>query len=144
MPFITINNERTKNYLNDVYRDNDCIFFYYWNSCGHCLQFKPVFNDVIQDLMNSQQVFMRKVKIFQIELDNFDLLPEELKDVHAFPSVITYSNGKKINEFDQQRTKSNLTNFILNSTGDKSKTYNGKTSTRIKKVIKKYPSSKSV
>jgi hypothetical protein len=94
--------------------------------------------------MNSQQVFMRKVKIFQIELDNFDLLPEELKDVHAFPSVITYSNGKKINEFDQQRTKSNLTNFILNSTGDKSKTYNGKTSTRIKKVIKKYPSSKSV
>jgi thiol-disulfide isomerase/thioredoxin len=141
MPFITINNDRTRDYLYDVYKDNNCIFFYFWNDCGHCLQFKPVFNNVIQELRQTQENFMKKAIIFQIELDNFHLLPNELKDVHAFPSVVTYSNGEKINEFKEQRTKNNLSNFILSSLGESSKTYNGTSKTKTKKVIRKYPKS---
>lgn len=147
MPFITVNNSRTSNYLNQVYRNNDCIFFYYWNNCGHCHQFRPIFDEVIRDLMNTREEFMKKAYIFQIELSNFELLPDEFKEVQAFPSVITYSNGRKTNEFKDQRTKTNLNDFILSSLGEPSKTYvSSSSSSSKKKVIKKYtyPKTKTV
>ena len=70
-------------------------------------------------------------------------LPDEFKEVQAFPSVITYSNGKKIDEFNDQRTKTNLSNFILSSLGEPSKTYKTSlsSSTKKKRVVKKYPKS---
>jgi len=133
MPFITINDDKTSNQLNQVYRNNDdCIIFYYWNSCGHCDQFKPIFYDVIRDLMNTRQNFMNNVPIFQIEYDDFDLLPDEYKEVQAFPSVVAYSNGEKKDEFNQPRTKTNLSNFILSSLGEPSLTYKSKSSSRKK------------
>ncbi len=139
MPFITINDKHSSDYLNQNYRNNDCIFFYYWNSCGHCHQFKPIFYQVIQDLKRTRQEFMRQTNIFEIELDNFKYLPDEFKEVQAFPSVITYSNGNKIDEFKEQRTNDNLTNFILSSLGEPSKTYNTSSSKK-KRIIKKYSS----
>jgi len=146
MPFITINDEITSRNLNKIYRNTDCIFFYHWNSCGHCHQFKPIFYDVIHELMDDHKDFMNKAHIFQIELDNFNLLPENLKQIQAFPSVITYSNGKKIGEFSDQRTKPNLTKYILSSLGERSATYKGKSSSSSKKkrVIKKYSTPKTV
>jgi len=141
MPFITINDDRTSNQLEQVYRnDDDCIIFYYWNSCGHCHQFKPIFYDVIRDLMDTRQNFMNKVPIFQIEYDDFDLLPDDYKEVQAFPSVVLYSNGEKKDEFNQPRTKTNLSNFILSSLGEPSLTYKSPSSSR-KRIVKKYPKS---
>lgn len=143
MPFININNKPSSEYLIENYRNNDCVFFYYWNSCGHCHQFKPIFYDVIQELKRTRQDFMRRANIFEIELDNFNLLPDEFKEVQAFPSVITYSNGKKVDEFKEQRTMPNLTNFILSSLGEPSKTYKPSTSSYLKKrrVVRKYTKS---
>jgi hypothetical protein len=140
MPFIEIN-ENSRNNLNDLF-DTDCIFFYYWNNCGHCLQFKPIFYDVIRELMENRPTFMRKTKIFQIELNKMDLLPNEFQNVNAFPSVIAYSNGNITGEFKDQRTKTNLNKFILSSMGESSKSYNGTSSSqKIKKITKKYPKS---
>ena len=144
MPFININDNQSSEYLNDNFRNKDCIFFYYWNSCGHCHHFKPIFYDVIQDLRKSREEFMKKALIFEIELDNFKYLPDEFKEVQAFPSVITYSNGKKTGEFNDQRTKTNLSNYILSSLGEPSRTYKTSSisSTKRRRVVKKY--SKSV
>jgi hypothetical protein len=141
MPFITINDKPSSDFLNQNYKHNDCIFFYYWNSCGHCHQFKPIFYDVIQDLKRSRQEFMKQSYIFEIELDNFKYLPEEFKDIQAFPSVITYSNGNKINEFKDQRTTSNLNKYILSSLGEPSRTYNPSVSSKKRRVVKKYAKS---
>jgi len=142
MPFININDKQSSDFLNENYRNKDCIFFYYWNSCGHCHQFKPIFYDVIQDLKRTRQEFMKKAFIFEIELDNFKYLPEGFKEVQAFPSVITYSNGNKIDEFKDQRTITNLNKYILSSLGEPSKTYNPSSSSKKRRVVKKY--SKSV
>jgi thiol-disulfide isomerase/thioredoxin len=141
MPFITINDKPSSDFLNQNYKHNNCIFFYYWNSCGHCHQFKPIFYDVIQDLKRSRQEFMKQSYIFEIELDNFKYLPEEFKDIQAFPSVITYSNGNKINEFKDQRTISNLNKYILSSLGEPSRTYNLSASSKKRRVVKKYAKS---
>jgi len=142
MPFINIDNDRASNLINQVYRNNDnCIIFYYWNSCGHCHQFKPIFYDVIRELMNTRQEFMKEVPIFQVEYDDFELLPDEYTKVQAFPSVVAYSNGEKKEEFNQPRTKTNLSNFILSSLGEPSLTYKSPSQSSRKKVIKKYPKS---
>jgi thioredoxin-like negative regulator of GroEL len=135
MPFYNLNDNITSNYLNQVYKTRDCIFFYYWNSCGHCHQFKPIFYNVIQDLKENNQDFMNNALIFQIELDNFDLIPHEFRDIQAFPSVIAYSNGIKSNEFKEQRTQSNLSKFILSSVGKPSKTLTSSKKKKVKKYI---------
>lgn len=141
MPLINIIDKRSSDILNENYRNKDCIFFYYWNSCGHCHQFKPIFYDVIQNLKINRQDFMRRTYIFEIELDNFNLLPDEFKEVQAFPSVITYSNGRKVDEFKEQRTTANLSKYLLSSLGEPSKTYNPSSSSiRKRRVVKKYKS----
>jgi hypothetical protein len=147
MPCIEITQNRDLVNIN-----NNCIFFYYWNDCGHCTTFKPIFQRVIDDLNINRQDFMRKTYIFKIEFGNFNLLPPEFKEVQAFPSVITYSNGKKIDEFKEQRTIDNLNKYILSSLGEPSRTYKPSTraslpvqgslqsssSLRKRRVIRKY------
>lgn len=140
MPFYNIEDKPSNEFINNNVRTGKCIFFYYWNSCGHCHQFKPIFHDVIQDLKKTRQDFMRNSIIIEIELDNFKYLPNEFTHVQAFPSVITYSNGIKTHEFKEQRTTANLNKYILSSLGEPSKTYNPTSSSSSKKrrVVKKY------
>ena len=143
MPFEIVNNNTSSNNLNKVYKTHNCVVFYYWNSCGHCQRFLPIFNDVIYNLRHNEKDFMNRAQIFQIEFEDFNLLPDELKEIQAFPSVITYSNGEKVKEFNQQRTSENLKDFIMSSIGEPSITYKPSTSSgsRRKRVIKKYPKS---
>jgi len=115
MPFYTIDNNNISNFLEDIYTNNNCIFFYHWNSCHHCHTFKPVFYNVLRNLINNDKELMDDIYVFQVEYGDFDLLPNKLKDVQAFPSVIAYSNGSKVDEFKQQRNENNLSNFILSS-----------------------------
>ena len=113
MPFFRINNNNASNFLKDIYMTNNLICFYYWNSCGHCQTFKPIFYDVIRELKERDE--MDNMIILEVEYDDFDLLPEKLRDINAFPSVISYSNGEKTDEFKDQRTPPNLEKFILSS-----------------------------
>ena len=88
MPFININDKQSSDFLNENYRNKDCIFFYYWNSCGHCHQFKPIFHDVIQDLRRNRQEFMKKALIFEIELDDIE--------ISSYEDILSrFSNWKK-------------------------------------------------
>lgn len=115
MPLIQINNPQASNFLNQIYQSNDVVCFYYWNSCGHCQAFKPIFYDVIQDLQERRDNLFDKMIVVEVEYDDFNFLPDDLRDINAFPSVISYSNGRKTNEFNDQRTPSNLEKFILSS-----------------------------
>ncbi len=147
MPLIQINNPRASDFLNQVYQSNDVVCFYYWKSCGHCQTFKPVFNDVIQNLQERRDNLFDNMIVIEVEYDDFKFLPEDLKDINAFPSVISYSNGKKTDEFNEQRTPRNLENFILSSLSPSSSFKSpskllSRTSSRPKtiKTIRKYKS----
>jgi len=109
MPFITINDDKTSNQLNQVYRNNDdCIIFYYWNSCGHCRNFMPI----LHNLLAEQKQLAQMANIFEIEYDDFQYIPRDLTNVSAFPLVVSIEKGNKVDEFNEQRTPENLEDFI--------------------------------
>lgn len=149
MPLIQINNPQASNFLNQVYQSNDVVCFYYWNSCGHCQAFKPVFYDVIQELQQRRDNLFDNMIIVDVEYDDFNFLPDDLRNINAFPSVISYSNGIKTDEFNEQRTPANLEKFILSSlnpskTSNKSSSFKSPSKLLSKpktiKTIKKYKS----
>ena len=142
MPCIEVKDDRSGNIINDVYKKHNCICFYYWNDCNHCKLFKPVFNRTMIMIRGDDR--LKNTFIFKIEYDNYRYLPEELRTVQAFPAIIAYRNGEQVDEFKDQRTEEKLSDFILNSSGEPSASYNGslekksRSSSRIKKVIKQY------
>ena len=112
MPLIQINNPQASNFLNQVYQSNDVVCFYYWNSCGHCQAFKPVFYDVIQNLQERRDNLFDNMIVIEVEYDDFKYLPPELTNVSAFPSVVSIEKGVKKDEFSDQRTPEKLREFI--------------------------------
>lgn len=93
--------------FNNKLKTHDFICFYYWNQCGHCIQFKPLWNKI-------SKKYEKKANIASIELSvmnnkNFD----KKYSVNMFPTIIIYKKGKKFAEFIEQRTEKNLSNFII-------------------------------
>jgi thioredoxin-like negative regulator of GroEL len=124
-------------------KNNDTIvIIYHWNSCGHC----KILMDMINDLLMSQSNIFNRSNVFGVEYNNFKYLPDELTDVNAFPMIIAYENGKKKEEFKEQRTKENLEKFIKeNSSKTSSKSSSSSSSTKTpKKQLKQYTKVKSI
>ena len=109
-------------YLEEKKNNDTIIIIYHWNSCGHC----KILMDMINDLLMYQSNIFNRSNVFGVEYDNFKYLPNELTDVNAFPMIIAYENGKKKEEFKEQRTKENLEKFIKDNT---SKSSSSKSST---------------
>ena len=125
-------------------KNNDTIvIIYHWNSCGHC----KILMDMINDLLMSQSNIFNRSNVFGVEYDNFKYLPDELTDVNAFPMIIAYENGKKKEEFKEQRTKENLEKFIKDNsskTSSKSSKSSSSSTKTPKKQLKQYPKVKSI
>jgi len=128
--------------LEDTKNKDTVIIVYHWNSCGHCRSFMPMFHD----LLNKERNLINFSNIFEVEYDNFKYLPNDLTDVNAFPMIIAYENGKKKEEFKEQRTKENLKKFIKDNSSKTSKIstiHNKSSSLSSTKKLKKYPKIKS-
>jgi hypothetical protein len=77
--------------------------------------------------------------IYEIEFNCFSYIPPNYtRNVYAFPYVASFENGVKKEEFNSQRTISNLVNFIKKNSDIKTK----KRSNEIhkKRELKKYAS----
>ncbi len=114
--FYKIDSEQKGGLLEQKKDDDRIILVYHWNSCGHCRTFMPI----LYNLLREQHDLMRMANIFEVEYDNFKYLPEDLTNISAFPSVVAIENGKKIDEFSEQRTPENLEQFITKNSSIKS------------------------
>ena len=114
--FYKIDSEQKGGLLEQKKDDDRIILVYHWNSCGHCRTFMPI----LYNLLREQHDLMRMANIFEVEYDNFKYLPEDLTNVSAFPSVVAIENGKKVDEFSEQRTPENLEQFITKNSSIKS------------------------
>jgi len=112
-----INSKNNGDILNKK-KDNDrVIIIYYWNSCGHCHSLMSM----LYNLLMQDQDLIKTSNLFEVEYDNFKFLPEDLRNVSAFPSIVCINKGKKVNEFNEQRTPENLSKFIKANGSLKSK-----------------------
>jgi thioredoxin-like negative regulator of GroEL len=80
------------------------VCYYYWKNCGHCTQFSPLWNKIIQQ-------YKENFTFVKIELECMKLLPAQYM-VSGFPTVLIYKNGDKYKEFQKERNEKNLHNFI--------------------------------
>jgi thioredoxin-like negative regulator of GroEL len=146
-----VNSKIVGGLLENKKKNDVIIIVYHWNSCGHCRSFMPMFHD----LLNRERNLMDMSNIFSVEYDDFDYLPNDLRNVNAFPMIIAYENGKKKEEFKEQRTEDNLRKFIKNNSSKSSSSSSSSSSSKkssetqsvpykssTKKQLKKYVSSK--
>ena len=87
----------------DKYAPYNGVVLYYWNKCGHCIQFKDTWNKLYDNFINS-------IPMISIELEDMKRLPENYH-VNAFPTIYIYSNGKQIT-YDESRNYDTLKNTI--------------------------------
>ena len=146
--YIEVKSKIDGGFLEEKKNNDTIVIVYHWNSCGHC----KILMDMFEDLLMYQSNIFNKSNVFGVEYDNFKYLPNELTDVNAFPMIIAYENGKKKEEFKEQRTKENLEKFIKKNSSKSSSEVSSKSSskssssnsksTRKRKPLKIYPSSK--
>jgi thioredoxin-like negative regulator of GroEL len=101
----TIKNKATaKQFIEDC-KNKSCIILYYWNSCGHCHQFMPIWNELKRYYDNDKI-------IYEVEYDDMKtLLPDNLQ-MFSYPSIVSYNNAKPINFNGASRTFENVREFI--------------------------------
>lgn len=86
-------------------KNKDCtIVLFYADWCGHCQNFKPVYNKFAESIMF--------LNIAAIDIDlNRDLIERMNSsgkvEIKSFPTLIKYSNGKPVGEIND-RQYSNL------------------------------------
>ena len=137
MPFTNINSRNRGGYLEDKIKHDNAIIIYHWNSCGHCRELMPI----LYSLLRQEEELRNRSNIFEVEYSNFQYLPSFLTNVSAFPYIVAYSNGNKVEEFNEQRTPERLKLFISRNSSkmEGSKMEGSKMeSSRKKKLLKSY------
>jgi protein disulfide-isomerase-like protein len=100
---------KASDFENDLTNDTKLVLFYAdW--CGHCKQFKPIWNETAKEVNKGNKKIMISVNVGDQDSDSGKL--SEKYGVDGFPTVIIFSNGKKTNSYDGPRTKEGLMNVL--------------------------------
>lgn len=112
-PFINQNNNEPINSINDPYKIQNSsftVYYFYSPKCGWCQKFTPIWNDIVNNLNNNNNI-----KFLAINAENTN--NENLMfyhNVNKFPSIIVVTPNKNI-EYTGNRTYNDLYDFILKS-----------------------------
>ena len=106
MPIIFIQKkDHAKKIFSDFLKDNEYVLcFYYMNTCGHCINFAPIWYNVIKQ-------YEQDINVVNIEQQCLQNLESKFQ-VMAFPTIILFKNGKRILEYNQGRNEKELNDFI--------------------------------
>jgi protein disulfide-isomerase-like protein len=89
----------------DLTNDTKLVLFYAdW--CGHCKQFKPIWEETASEINKGGKKIMISVNVGEKD-DMSSKLSEKYK-VDGFPTVVIFSNGKMTSSYDGPRTKEGL------------------------------------
>jgi thioredoxin-like negative regulator of GroEL len=84
------------------------LFYVDW--CGHCKNFKPIFEGELSDAVKEQQLPCK------LELVNCEERPEEAKkyNIRGYPTVIFENEKNDVVEYQGERTANSIIKFIKN------------------------------
>jgi thiol-disulfide isomerase/thioredoxin len=87
---------------------NNVTILYYSDMCGYCIALKPVWAKVCKKCEKSPEV-----AIINVENNNIKHLDAKYrKGIGGFPTIIKYDKGKKIAEYEGNRTMADIGKFI--------------------------------
>ncbi len=109
MNHIIFNDDNIKQF-SKLLKDKKVIILYKMNNCAHCNELKPKWDIVIKKLSNEN------INIYEIEYSFVSKLPSKYREILGYPTILSYDNGKSINEFKGKRTIKNIETFIKENT----------------------------
>ena len=84
------------------------IILYHWENCGYCQMLMPLWNKLCKKYNKYKDICIINVEVAQMPL----LRAKYRKNIAGFPTIIKYQNGKRIQEFNGERTNKQLDTFI--------------------------------
>ena len=98
-----------KDNINDIIKKSpNLTILFYWNMCGHCTALKPTWDKVCNKYKNDNNCSILNVEVSQIK----NLNAKYKKGVNGFPTISKYRNGKKIGEYNGERTLKDINKFV--------------------------------
>lgn len=113
MAIVTLSNpENAKENHAAILKKYDIVIcMYYWNHCGHCIDFAPIWNKVTSKYSNT-------LTIVNIELEAMKKLSPKYQ-TSAFPTIVIFKNNKKYMEYTNGRTEKEIHAFLKLFVSDK-------------------------
>ena len=94
------------NFIKEGLSNNKELVLVHMNGCGHCEKLMPHWDSASSE--NKSSVSMRKVEMSQN--DGPDLVKEH--NIKGFPSILLLQNGRKLKEYNGERNKKGLLDFL--------------------------------
>jgi thioredoxin domain-containing protein 5 len=105
MPIEDITNSlKAKDTFEKCLNNKKVLCLFYWKLCGHCVEFMPIWNKVVN-------IYKDVINVVQIELECVKKLDKKYK-INGFPTIVIFNNGNKEVEFIKSRNFVELNNFI--------------------------------
>jgi thiol-disulfide isomerase/thioredoxin len=106
--FYLLTSENKKS-VNDIIKTSPNItILFYWNMCGHCTALKPTWDKVCNKYKKDNNCNILNVELAEIK----NLKANYKKGVNGFPTIAKYKNGKKIGEYNGERTLKDINKFV--------------------------------
>lgn len=106
-PFLIKNNNKIENFDTMPSKKNVYLFWASW--CGHCMHFKPVFNEFKQKLESDKSINIKEIDCTDENEDNLELM-QKFK-ISGFPSIVIEENTN-FELYKGKRTAADLLNYI--------------------------------
>jgi thioredoxin domain-containing protein 5 len=98
-----------KDNINDIIKKSpNLTILFYWNMCGHCAALKPIWDKVSNKYKKDYKCCVLNVEVSQLKY----LKAKYKKNINGFPTILKYKNGKKINEYNGERTLKDINKFV--------------------------------
>jgi thioredoxin domain-containing protein 5 len=92
-----------------INKSSNLTILFYWNMCGHCAALKPTWDKVCNKYKKDNNCNILNVELSQLQ----NLKAKYKKNINGFPTILKYKNGKKINEYNGERTIKDINKFII-------------------------------
>ena len=98
-----------KKQVNNILKTSPNItVLYHWNMCGYCAALKPTWIKVCKKYHNDKDC-----DILNVEVEQLSYLGKKYRDgVNGYPTSTKYKHGKKVAEYNEERTLKNLNKFV--------------------------------
>jgi thiol-disulfide isomerase/thioredoxin len=103
-----LTSENKKTISDIIKKSKNITILFHWDMCGHCAALKPTWNKVCKKYNNDAICDILNVELSQIN----NLCSKYRKGINGFPTIIKYKNGKKIAEYNDDRSFNNIIKFV--------------------------------
>ena len=87
---------------------NNAVVLYHSNTCGYCIDLMPFWKRVTKKHIKDNNVI-----IINAEANDIKYLRVKFKkNIIGYPTIMKYSNGKLIGEYDREKKAKELNNFL--------------------------------